>query len=173
MITPDLLDRADAESIEGWAEDVHEQFGFFVAVQPLESSFPSEHGEQLQRTLQKLEPLGEKLVGVMAVAAAGREEPSQLDGLRHECDQLGVMFSQVDDMLADYSLGEGVISLQGGDGVALLQATDELAPMVVRKVVEVLRERDIGTLFFTPGLGVVANLKTVETISSLLGVSSQ
>lgn len=58
------LDGVEQEDIEEWAEDTHEQFGFFLLVSAQTTV------EQQEAALQLLSPLGEKLLGVIASQAS-------------------------------------------------------------------------------------------------------
>ncbi|HIJ30650.1 MAG TPA: hypothetical protein HPP89_04045, partial [Gammaproteobacteria bacterium] len=59
--------------------------------------------------------------------------------------------------------------LVAGEGVALIELQQPLAPMEVRRVVERLRELSVDTLLFVPSAGLMESVATFETISSLLG----
>lgn len=134
-LTVEVVLAADEEQIEEWAEDTHEQFGFLLL-------YPS--GGPLDPLLQRLRPLGEKLVGAVAV-------------------------ENMEPLTVDASFREEIRQFQGGDGVAILTPREILSPAAVRAVVERLRAREIDTLLITPTRGFVANLSNFETISSLLG----
>jgi hypothetical protein len=41
--------------------------------------------------------------------------------------------------------------------------------MVMRELLERLKEQQVDTLLFVPGAGLIANLANAETISALLG----
>ena len=126
---------ADEEQIEEWEEDTHEQFGFLLL-------YPSE--DSLDPLLQRLRPLGEKLVGTI--------EESALESLS-----------------IDVASGEEIGQLRGGSGVAILMPREVLSPAAVRATVEALRAQDMDTLLIAPSPGFTANLSNFETISSLLG----
>jgi hypothetical protein len=102
--------------------------------------------------LEQLSPLGEKLCAVLS------EQPLTLN------------FSTV--LLQPQRLKEAVGEIQSlsvGGEVAIVEVQQELSPMVMRELLERLKEQQVDTLLFVPGAGLIANLANAETISALLG----
>ena len=52
---------------------------------------------------------------------------------------------------------------------AIINATDELTPNIMRQIIEHLKSLNIDLILFYPSRGLDANLSTATTISSLLG----
>ncbi|MBT8007729.1 MAG: DUF72 domain-containing protein [Gammaproteobacteria bacterium] len=140
------LQGVDEETVEEWEEDTHEQFRFYLWA--TSSDTPS----QVAEALEQLSPLGEKLCAVLS------EQPLTLN------------FSTV--LLQPQTLKETMGEIQllsvGGE-VAIVEAQQELSPMVMRELLERLKGQQVDTLLFVPEAGLIANLANAETISALLG----
>ncbi|MBC8519384.1 MAG: hypothetical protein H8D24_03120 [Gammaproteobacteria bacterium] len=152
----ELMD-ADQDTVEGWEDDTHENIGFYISLH--HSQLLSDPGFLENQVLKKIALLHDRLVGIL---------------LYEDCEIPHDLFSniplfQMADIATNDSLMESVISLRGGDGVALLHASQELIPMEMRTLVELLKKENLDTLIFIPGPGLSGNIENAETISSLLG----
>ncbi len=158
----------DPEMVEEWAEDTHDRFGFYLLL----PGFNPRQEDQLhlfRNLLQQLEPLGEQLVGILVGADRTESDISLLQHMLQREGRSQVPLCQLTDLHPEGLSEEGICSLQGGDGVALLHAERELTPMAMRRVVELLRSEGVNTLLFVPAEGLRVNLQSAETISELLG----
>jgi hypothetical protein len=130
------LDGVDEAAVEEWAEDTHAQFAFYLLA-------PSgATAAQIGRALAQLEPLAERLLGVV------RGEPCPLQGAEAAAE---------------------VVQLRVDGEVALVETDKALSPMALRQLIEQLNRAGVETLLFVPGSGLVANLANAETIAALLG----
>lgn len=154
--------------VEEWVEDTHDRFGFYLLMPDLNP----QQEDQLhlsQDLLQQLEPLGDRLVGILVGADRTVSDISLLERMLQREGRGRTPVCQLADLQPEGLSEEGVCSLQGGDGVALLHAERELTPMAMRRVVELLKREEIDVLLFEPSEGLRTNLQNVETISLLLG----
>ncbi len=68
-----VLEAVEPEAVEAWAEDVHEQFGFYLLL-------PDEvEGQRRERALRQLSPLEGQLLGGITV------QPVTLEGVEGVC----------------------------------------------------------------------------------------
>lgn len=146
---------ADQDTVEEWEDETHENLGFCISLPS--STMLLDSGCLGSEALRKLDLLQSRLVGIL------------LDGEPPHDLSSDIPILQITDMIVDDSLMESVISLQGGDGVALLHASRKLLPVEMRTLIELLKKHDLDTLIFLPGPGLGGNLENAETISSLLG----
>ena len=146
----------DEDEIEEWLDETHEQFHFYLMA-------PDDVvGETLlQPLLDQFEPLQPQLKGVLL------EQWGESPVLK------GQRLCRLAPLSLELGMEAEVDALVGGDGVAVLTASAELSPLVVRKIVERLRAEAIGTLLLVPSKGLLGNLESLETISALLGELSK
>lgn len=167
-VPAEALHGLNSEMVEEWAEDTHDQFGFYLFL----ADCNPRQGEQRYRfrgLLQQLEPLGDQLVGILVGADCMASDIALLQRVLQGEGRQELPVCRLAELHSDGLSVEGVCSLQGGNGVALLHAKRELTPMAMRRVVELLKREGIDTLLFVPAEGLRANLQNVETISTLLG----
>ncbi len=157
VIPFETFNSADVDEIKEWEEDTHEQLGFFLSLSSSELSASSKVTEE--EILKKLKLLQGKWLGVVLYGD---------DNFQYNFSSNIPVFRMV-ELSVDDPLMEVVVSLQGGDGVALLHASRELMPMEMRSLIELLKNQDIDTLIFVPAPGLGSNLDNAEVISSLLG----
>ncbi|HIJ21431.1 MAG: hypothetical protein HON68_05265 [Gammaproteobacteria bacterium] len=142
------LQSLDVDVVEEWVDDTHDQFGFYLRIDAVLSQ---------ESLFEKLSPLKERLRGILLE-----------DGVEAAAAN-GVRFIDLKPVLIKGESMESVVRLVAGEGVALIELQQPLAPMEVRRVVERLRELSVDTLLFVPSAGLMESVATFETISSLLG----
>ncbi|MBT4262202.1 MAG: hypothetical protein HOD89_07060 [Thiotrichales bacterium] len=142
-ILPAVIESVDADTVEEWEDDTLERFEFYLL--PPDNLSDRDVELWLMQQQPKLELLGERWCGLLY-----RVSNIEINSLKLE-----------------------IMAVRRGSEVeqsaAIINATDELTPNIMRQIIEHLKSLNIDLILFYPSRGLDANLSTATTISSLLG----
>ncbi len=137
----------DEEEIACWEEDTHEGFRFLLYVDSDGQTPP------VAQLLERLKPLQQKFQRILST----------------DPEAVGTSVEQLSSRPLEAEWEGEIDRLLLGERTAVVTAKGELSPMRIRQLLERLRQDDIDTLLWSPGVGLVSNLANTETISSLMG----